>query len=64
MPPAPGAGGRRAATILDVAERAGVSSSTVSRLLGGQTVTPRPRTAEAVARAVRELAYRADLVAR
>jgi LacI family transcriptional regulator len=47
-----------------VATLAGVSASTVSRVLGGQTVQPRPGTAEAVTQAVIDLGYRADLVAR
>jgi DNA-binding LacI/PurR family transcriptional regulator len=53
----------RPATIRDVAARAGVATSTVSRILAGEP-QPRPGNAEAVRRAVRELAYRPDLVAR
>jgi DNA-binding LacI/PurR family transcriptional regulator len=52
-----------AVTILDVARRAGVSHSTVSRVLGG-AVRPRAATADAVERAVRDLGYRANPVAR
>jgi DNA-binding LacI/PurR family transcriptional regulator len=55
---------RQGVTIREVATRAGVSMSTVSRVLGGRTVRPRGGTAEAVATAVRDLDYRADLVAR
>jgi len=49
-------GARRAAGIVDVARRAGVSVSTVSRSLrGGAHVSPRTR--ERVLQAARELAY-------
>jgi DNA-binding LacI/PurR family transcriptional regulator len=52
-----------AATLHDVARLAGVSHSTVSRVLTGQGI-PRPRTARAVERAVTELGYRVNPVAR
>jgi len=51
--------GRVMSTIHDVAHRAGVSVSTVSRWLAGQPV----RSAEAVARAVQELGYRPNVLA-
>jgi len=51
------------ATIRDVAERAGVSTATVSRVLAG-IGNPNPGTAAAVQTAARELAYRASGVAR
>ena len=51
------------ATIRDVAERAGVSTATVSRVLAG-IGNPRPDTAAAVMRAVTELGYRPSGVAR
>jgi LacI family transcriptional regulator len=50
-------------TIEDVAERAGVSTATVSRVLSG-TVGARPETRERVLSAVRALGYRPSLVAR
>lgn len=52
-----------AATIVDVAARAGVSTATVSRVLSG-TVAARPATRERVLAAARELAYRPSGVAR
>lgn len=57
------AGTTGAATISDVAARAGVSTSTVSRFLTGQ-LRPSPDTAAAVERAVAELHYRPHRVAR
>jgi LacI family transcriptional regulator len=51
------------ATIRDVANRAGVSTATVSRVLAG-VGNPRPETAEAVLNAAAELAYRPSGVAR
>jgi DNA-binding LacI/PurR family transcriptional regulator len=50
-------------TIRDVAELAGVSTATVSRVLAG-IGSPRPATASAVHRAVIELGYRPSAVAR
>ena len=52
-----------AATIVDVAARAGVSTATVSRVLSGST-TALPATRERVLSAARELAYRPSGVAR
>ena len=51
------------ATIRDVAERAGVSTATVSRVLAG-IGNPKPETAAAVMAAVEELGYRPSGVAR
>lgn len=51
------------ATIRDVADRAGVSTATVSRVLAG-IGNPKPETAAAVMRAVEELGYRPSGVAR
>jgi DNA-binding LacI/PurR family transcriptional regulator len=51
------------ATIRDVAERAGVSTATVSRVLAG-IGNPNPATAAAVRAAALELAYRPSAVAR
>jgi LacI family transcriptional regulator len=51
------------ATIRDVADRAGVSTATVSRVLAG-IGNPKPQTAAAVMRAVDELGYRPSGVAR
>ena len=51
------------ATIRDVAERAGVSTATVSRVLAG-IGNPKPDTASAVMRAAEELGYRPSGVAR
>ena len=50
-------------TIRDVAQRAGVSTATVSRVLAG-IGNPKPETAAAVIRAVDELDYRPSGVAR
>lgn len=50
----------RAATIVDVAEAAGVSAMTVSRFLRGESV----RAAERIERAVDELAFRPSAAAR
>jgi DNA-binding LacI/PurR family transcriptional regulator len=52
-----------AATIVDVAARAGVSTATVSRVLSG-AAPARPATRERVLAAARELAYRPSGVAR
>jgi LacI family transcriptional regulator len=52
-----------AATIVDVAARAGVSTATVSRVLSG-SATALPATRERVLEAARELAYRPSGVAR
>jgi LacI family transcriptional regulator len=54
---------RRRATIRDVAERAGVSTATVSRVLAG-IGNPNPATAATVRAAARELAFRPSAVAR
>ena len=51
------------ATIRDVADRAGVSTATVSRVLAG-IGNPKPDTAAAVMRAVEQLGYRPSGVAR
>ncbi len=51
------------ATIRDVAERAGVSTATVSRVLAG-IGNPKPETARAVMQAVADLGYRPSGVAR
>lgn len=51
------------ATIRDVADRAGVSTATVSRVLAG-IGNPKPETAAAVLRAVEQLGYRPSGVAR
>jgi len=51
------------ATIRDVADRAGVSTATVSRVLAG-IGNPKPETAAAVMRAVQDLGYRPSGVAR
>ena len=53
----------RAATIYDVARRAGVSHQTVSRLLGGFEGI-RPETRAKVEKALRELDYRPNFAAR
>lgn len=55
--------GRRRATILDVARRAGVSPATVSRVLNGRPHV-RPQVQDAVGRAVAALRFRPDPVAR
>lgn len=52
-----------AATIVDVARRAGVSTATVSRVMSGAAVT-RPATRDRVLAAVRELDYSPSAVAR
>lgn len=54
---------RKAATIYDVASRAGVSHQTVSRYLAGFEGI-RPTTRDRVARALEELDYRPNLAAR
>ncbi len=51
------------ATILDVARRAGVAKSTVSRVLNGQGYTS-DKTREAVFKAIEELNYRPNVLAR
>ncbi|MFW5729507.1 MAG: LacI family DNA-binding transcriptional regulator [Spirochaetota bacterium] len=56
------AGGRRA-TIKDVAERAGVSTGTVSRVLNRHSAV-RPTTRQRVLSVMQELNYEPDLVAR
>lgn len=56
-------GGSRAATIYDVAQRAGVSHQTVSRLLSGFEGI-RPETRAKVEKALRELDYRPNFAAR
>ena len=56
-------GSSRAATIYDVARRAGVSHQTVSRLLGGYEGI-RPQTRAKVESALRELDYRPNFAAR
>lgn len=53
----------QALTIYDVAQRAGVSIASVSRVLNGHT-TPRPETRERVLRAVAELGFVPDGAAR
>jgi LacI family transcriptional regulator len=53
---------KKRATVTDVAELAQVGASTVSRFLRGVTV--RPKVAERVARAVKELGYEPDESAR
>ncbi|MCW3836474.1 LacI family DNA-binding transcriptional regulator [Sphingomonas canadensis] len=58
--PAPGS---RRATLKDVAERAGVSMMTVSRILNG-TSQGRPETRAAVERAARELDYHPNIAAK
>lgn len=55
--------GARPPTIIDVAERAGVSKSVVSRVMrGGRSVSPSSR--DAVVAAAEQLGYRANAVAR
>ena len=49
-------------TIKDVAQRSGISIATVSKYLNGATV--RPKTAEKISRAIQELNYRPNLLAR
>jgi DNA-binding LacI/PurR family transcriptional regulator len=58
-----GKSGYRAATIYDVAKRAGVSHQTVSRLLGGFEGI-RPGTRARVEKALQELDYRPNFAAR
>ncbi|MGL4188736.1 MAG: LacI family DNA-binding transcriptional regulator, partial [Sphaerotilus sulfidivorans] len=61
--PPDGAGRRRAATIRDVAQAAGVSTATVSKFLnGGQRFTR--EVEERVAQAVRDLGYSSNPMAR
>ena len=50
------------ATMMDVARKAGVSKSTVSRVLNGSTLISAP-VVEAVYKAVREIGYRTNLLA-
>ncbi len=57
------AGKERAVTIQDVAARAGVSISTVSRVVTG-AVAVEPATAERVREAIADLGYRPNLLAR
>lgn len=57
--------GRKAATIADVAERAGVSRGLVSQLVNGSSsVRAAPETRQRVLRAARELAYTPNHTAR
>ena len=58
-----GARGRRAATIADVARRAGVSEATVSRVVNGSTVV-RGATRRRVQKAIAQLDYRPSALAR
>ena len=51
-------------TIADVAQAAGVSKSTVSRVLSGKTKYMREETRQRVAQAIQELDYRPSSVAR
>lgn len=53
----------KAASISDVAERAGVSASTVSRVMNGTAVVA-PSTRERVEAAIRDLGYRPSEIAR
>src|SRR4051812_47482673 len=63
-PPAPARGRRRRGAVMaDVARAAGVSHQTVSRVLNG-SASVRPETRDRVVRAVRELDYRRNSVAR
>ncbi len=50
-------------TIIDVAARAGVSKSTVSRVLQGNGLRVSPETAAVVLRAIRELGYERNVIA-
>lgn len=50
-------------TMLDVARRAGVSKSTVSRVLNGKNIV-RPEVTQAVFKAIEETGYRPNLLAR
>lgn len=54
---------RKSVTIHDVAERAGVSKSTVSRVLDERLPSARGPSAERVRQAARELGYRRDALA-
>jgi len=54
----------KTATIQDVASLAGTSASTVSNLLNGRTERMRPETRQRIERAVDQLGYRANEVAR
>src|SRR3954470_864825 len=63
-PPAPARGRRRRGAVMaDVARAAGVSHQTVSRVLNG-SASVRPETRDRVVRAVRELDYRRNSMAR
>ncbi|WP_233236926.1 LacI family DNA-binding transcriptional regulator [Bordetella sp. LUAb4] len=56
---------QRRATLADIAERAGVATSTVSRILVGEkTLSIRPETRERVLELARELSYRPNTRAR
>jgi LacI family transcriptional regulator len=61
--PAPGDPTRRAATLRDVARRAGVHPSTASRALSGSR-TVRPELVRAVRRAARDLDYQVNHIGR
>jgi LacI family transcriptional regulator len=61
--PVPGDAARRAATLRDVARRAGVHPSTASRVLSGSR-TVRPELVRAVRRAARELDYQVNHIGR
>ncbi|WP_052460686.1 LacI family DNA-binding transcriptional regulator [Microbacterium gorillae] len=61
-PSAPAGGTRRAPTIYDVANAAGVSHQTVSRLLKGEGI--RPANRERIVQALDELGYRPNMAAR
>ncbi len=50
-------------TIIDVAEAAGVSKSTVSRVLQGDAASVKPDTRRAVTRAIRKLGYEHNAIA-
>ena len=50
-------------TIIHVAETAGVSKSTVSRVLQGDAASVKPETRRAVARAIRKLGYEHNAIA-
>ena len=56
-------GKTKKATIKDIAEMAGVSRATVSRVLSNPSVVSRPRQ-EAVRRAIKDLSYRPNPIAR